>query len=205
MKNFVITIARQYGSGGREIGRKLADGLGYKYYDRDLITIAAKKSGYNSDALKEVDEKASNSFLYTLSYGPSFYSGGLSQINLPLNDKLYAVQSDIIRDIHKKDEGAVIVGRCADYVLSGKENTINVFIISDFDNRVQRIMERNELSASQAKDKIIKTDKRRANYYSYYTGKKWGKVDNYDLTLNIDKIGADGAVETIKSFLASLK
>lgn len=205
MNNFVITLARQYGSGGRELGQKLADDLGYKYYDRDLISLAAQKSGYNLEALSEVDEKAASSLLYTLSYGPTFYADGLTQINLPLNDKLFAVQSDIIRDIYKKGKGAVIVGRCADYVLADKENILNVYVISDFDNRVQRIMKRNEISESQAKDKIIKTDKRRANYYNYYTGRKWGRIENYDLIINIDKTGADGAVNVIKAYIESVK
>ena len=201
MKKHVITIARQYGSCGREIGRHLADALGYKYYDRDLITMAAEKSGYDKDLLSEADEKASNSLLYTLALGSSVYAQGFDQINVPLNDKLFIVQSDIIREIYESGNGAVIVGRCADYVLSGREDVAHIFITADFDKRVSTVAERNQISEAKAKEMVIKTDKRRANYYNYYTGNKWGKIDGYDLIINSCKTGIDGAVKVIRAFL----
>lgn len=201
MKKHIITIARQYGSRGREIGKKLAEDLGYKYYDRDLISLAAEKSGYNKDVLGEADEKAANSLLYTLALGSSVYAHGVEHINVPLNDKLYIVQSNIIKDIYESGEGAVIVGRCADYILADKEDVAHVFITADFDARVAAVSARSEVSEAKAKDLVVKTDKRRANYYNYYTGKKWGKIENYDLILNSTKTGVDGAVTVIKSFL----
>ena len=201
MKKHIITIARQYGSRGREIGKKLAEELGYKYYDRDLISMAAEKSGYNKDILGEADEKAANSLLYTLALGSSVYAHGVEHINVPLNDKLYIVQSNIIKDIYESGEGAVIVGRCADYILADKENVAHVFITADFDARVATVSARSEISEAKAKDLVVKTDKRRANYYNYYTGKKWGKIENYDLILNSTKTGVDGAVAVIKAFL----
>lgn len=202
MKKHVITIARQYGSRGREIGQKLADALGYKYYDRDLISMAAEKSGYNKDVLRAADEKAANSLLYTLALGSSVYAHGVDHINIPLNDKLYIVQSNIIKDIYQEGEGAVIVGRCADYILADKDDVVRVFISADFDSRVSVVARRSELNESKAKDIVIKTDKRRANYYNYYTGKKWGKIDNYDLVINSAKTSVDGAVRVIKAFIA---
>ena len=201
MKKHIITIARQYGSRGREIGKKLAEDLGYKYYDRDLISMAAEKSGYNKDILGEADEKAANSLLYTLALGSSVYAHGVEHINVPLNDKLYIVQSNIIKDIYESGEGAVIVGRCADYILADKEDVAHVFITADFDARVAAVAARSEVTESKAKDLVVKTDKRRANYYNYYTGKKWGKIENYDLILNSTKTGVDGAVAVIKAFL----
>ncbi len=201
MKKYVITIARQFGSRGREIGQKLAEALGYKYYDRDLISMAAEKSGMDKSVLGAADEKAANSLLYTLALGSSVYAHGVDNINVPLNDKLYIVQSNIIKDIYNSGEGAVIVGRCADYVLSEKENVIKVFISADFDNRVEVVSVRSAVTEAKAKDMVIKTDKRRANYYNYYTGKKWGKIENYDLVINSSKCGVDGAVKVIKAML----
>lgn len=204
MSKKIITIARQYGSCGREIGQKLAEKLGYKYYDRDLISMAAEKSGMNKEVLGEADEKAATSLLYTLALGSSVFAHGVDHINVPLNDKLYIVQSNIIKDIYNGDEGAVIVGRCADYVLSDKEDVIRVFISADFDKRVETVAERSNVSPSKAKDMVVKTDKRRANYYNYYTGRKWGKIDNYDLVINSTKSGADGAVKIIEAFIESI-
>ena len=199
MKKKIITIARQYGSCGREIGQALADKLGYKYYDRDLISLAADKSGMNKDILNEADEKAAKSILYTLALGSSVMAHGVDHINVPLNDKLYIVQSNIIKDIYNSGEGAVIVGRCADYILADKDDVIKVFISADFDQRVENVAKRNEVNSAKAKDMVVKTDKRRANYYNYYTGKKWGKIENYDLVINTTKSGVDGAVSIIKT------
>ena len=204
MSNKIITIARQFGSCGREIGQALAEQLGYKYYARDLISMAADKSGMNRDVLGQADEKAANSILYTLALGSSVYAHGVDHINVPLNDKLYIVQSNLIKEIHESGEGAVIVGRCADYILSDKENVVKVFISAEFDKRVETVAARSEVSPAKAKDMVIKTDKRRANYYNYYTGQKWGKIENYDLVVNSTKIGVDGAVKLIKSFAESM-
>ena len=201
MKKYVITIARQYGSRGRDIGKKLADALGYKYYDRDLISMAADKSGMDKAVLGTADEKAANSLLYTLALGSSVYAHGVDHINVPLNDKLYIVQSNIIKDIYESGEGAVIVGRCADYVLSDKEDVVRVFISADFDSRVATVAQRSAVTEAKAKDLTIKTDKRRANYYNYYTGQKWGKIENYDLVINSSKTDIDGAVRVIKAFI----
>lgn len=204
MKNYIVTIAREYGSGGRECGKKLAELTGYKFYDKDLITLAAQKSGMSTDALNSVDEKAASSLLYTLALGSSIYNNGIGNLNLPINDKLFVVQSQIIKDIADSGEGAIIVGRCADYVLSERQNVVKVYITSDFDTRVESVMQRHELTHSQAKDLIIKTDKRRSNYYSYYTGGKWGKADKYDIVVSTAKVGIDGAAQLIADYLKML-
>ena len=201
MSNFVVTIAREYGSGGREVGLLLSERTGLKFYDKDLITMAAQKSGMSADALQKADEKAANSLLYTLALGSSIYNHGVEHVNLPINDRLFVVQSEIIKELADSGEGAIIVGRCADYVLAGMENLIKVYITADFDIRVKSVMERHELSESAAKDLIIRTDKRRANYYSYYTGEKWGRADKYDLVISTDRIGLDGAAEQIKHYM----
>ena len=204
MKNYIVTIARQYGSGGRECGKKLSEITGFKFYDKDLITLAAQKSGLSTDTLQSVDEKAASSLLYTLALGSSIYNHGIGSVNMPINDKLFVVQSEIIKELASSGEGAIIVGRCADYVLSGRENLVRIYISADFDKRVETVMKRHDLTEAQAKDLIIKTDKRRANYYSYYTGDKWGKVDKYDLVVSTDKIGIDGAAQMIADYLKML-
>ena len=204
MKNYIVTIAREYGSGGRECGKKLAELTGYKFYDKDLITLAAQKSGMSTDALNSVDEKAASSLLYTLALGSSIYNSGMGSVNLPINDKLFVVQSQIIKDIANSGEGAIIVGRCADYVLSERDNVVKIYITSDFDTRVNTVMKRHDLTQSQARDLIIKTDKRRSNYYSYYTGEIWGKADKYDVVVSTARIGIDGAAGLIADYIKML-
>ena len=204
MKNYIVTIAREYGSGGRECGKKLAELTGYKFYDKDLITLAAQKSGMSTDALNSDDEKAASSLLYTLALGSSIYNSGMGSVNLPINDKLFVVQSQIIKDIANSGEGAIIVGRCADYVLSERDNVVKIYITSDFDTRVNTVMKRHDLTQSQARDLIIKTDKRRSNYYSYYTGEKWGKADKYDVVVSTARIGIDGAAGLIADYIKML-
>ena len=197
--NTIITIARQYGSGGREVGIRLAEKLGIKCYDRDLITMAAEKSGLSEEALGHVDEKAASSLLYTLVMGSNLYHSNVDQFNVPINDKLFCVQSEIIRDIAEK-ESCVIVGRCADYILAEHPSCIRVFVYSDFDARVKTICARQNVSEGEARDLIIKNDKRRSNYYNYYSGHKWGRLENYDLSVSTEKIGIEGAAALIESY-----
>lgn len=204
MKNYIVTIARQYGSGGREVGQRLAEILGCDFFDKNLITMASQRSGLDSETLGNVDEHAANSLLYTLALGSSSYSHGLERVNLPINDKLFVIQSEIIKEISKNGKGAVIVGRCADYVISDDPNLVKIFICADFTNRVKTVMERHNLKEAQAKDITVKTDRRRSNYYSYYTGEKWGKADKYDLIVSTDKIGIEGAAQLIASYLIML-
>ena len=204
MNNSIITIARQYGSGGLEVGQRLAELTGMPFYDKDLITMAAQKSGLSHAVLDAADEKAANSLLYTLAMGSSSYHQGVNNLHVPLNDKLFTVQSEIIRELAQDEKGAIIVGRCADYVLADHPNLLRVFISADFDKRVETIMTQQNISESQAKDLIVKTDKRRSNYYNYYTGGKWAKLENYDLVISTDKIGIEGAARLICMYIKSM-
>ncbi len=194
--NKVITIAREYGSGGREIGRKLSETLGIRFCDRDLITMAAEKSGLSADALHNVDEKASSSLLYTLAMGSSMIHSAVDVYNMPLNDKLFIMQSHIIEDLAEK-ESCVFVGRCADYILENRPGVFRVFIYADFNERVKNVAERRGISEADAKSDIVRTDRRRANYYNYYTGKKWGRLENYDLAVSSSLLGVDGTAALI--------
>ena len=204
-KKIVITIARQYGSGGREIGEKVAAQLGIPLYDKELITDAASKGSLDSDVLKNIDESAANSLLYTLAMGSNVLGSAMHfGYKMPLNDKLFILQSETIKE-YAKSGSCVIIGRCADYVLRDEKNVFRIFIYGDLDHRQARIMERHpEIKPTQIVDVINKTDKRRATYYNFYTGNKWGKFDNYDMLVNSSTLGIDGAVHLICASIRKL-
>ena len=194
----IITIARQYGSGGREIGEKVAEKLGIKLYDKELITEAANRGELDHTVTQLADESAANTLLYTLAMGSNVLGTTMNfGYKMPLNDKLFILQSDVIKEF-ASESSCVIIGRCADYVLRDEERLLRVFIYGDLDHRQARITERHpELKSSQIIDAISKTDKRRSSYYNFYTGNKWGKFDNYDIAINSSTLGIDGAVELI--------
>ena len=190
----VITIGRQFGSGGHNIGEKLAEKLGFTYYDKNLIDLAAEKSGMSQGVLSEVDEKAANPWLYA-----AMSQTGQTHIsmNLCTNDALFTAQSEIIRGI-AKTENAVIVGRCSDYILKDEDvSLINVFIYAPMEARIKRTMERDKVNEAQAVNLIKKNDKQRKLYYDFYTDRKWASHVNYDITLNSETFGIDGCTEII--------
>ncbi len=197
-KNIAITIARQYGSGGREIGDKVAKILGIPTYDKELITMAAKTENMNEEVLAKVDETATSSLLYTLAMGSNLF--GLphhsSPYTLPLNDKLFVLQSEVIRNLAAK-ESAVMIGRCADYVLREHPHRLSVFVYADIANRKRRVASRHDITENEALDIINKTDRRRSSYYNFYTGGKWGKYDNYHIAINSSKLGIEGTAMLI--------
>lgn len=199
--NNIITITRQFGSGGHDIGEALAKKLGIPFYDKELISIAAKESGICPEVFEAVDEKATNSLLYSLSVGLySFGSGFTNTGELPVNDRLYILQHKIIKELAEK-ENFVVVGRCADYILKDKVNVVKVFIYADLETRINRAIERNDIENDRAKQAVIKADKNRANYYSFYSGKKWGQPENYDLCINSTDLSTEQAVDLILSYL----
>ena len=192
----IVTIARQYGSGGREIGEKVAAALGIAFYDKELITMAAQKSGMSPNVLHSADEKASNSLLYTRAMGSSIYGASTLNYDIPINDRLFITQCDIIKNLAEKGS-CVMVGRSADYVLRDNPRHVSVFIYAKLEDRIHRVMERHSLSEGDARALIAKTDKRRANYYNFYTGQKWGKYDNYHMSLDSSLLGIDGTAKLI--------
>lgn len=196
-RNTVITIARQYGSGGREVGMRLAEALGIKSYDRELITMAAQKSGMSSEILNHADEKATNSLLYTLALGSSYYGAASIGTDVPINDKLFITQSQIIRDLAAEGP-CIIIGRCSDYVLRTNPARFSVFIYAPIEARIRRVIERGATKTEkEARDLISRTDKRRINYYNYYTGRKWGSPDNYNMMLDSSFLGIEGSARAI--------
>ena len=201
MANKIYTIGREFGSGGREVGEKLAAKLGIKLYDKELLQQAAKDSGFCEEIFENYDEKPTNSFLYSLvmdTYSVSGYSAA-PFLDMPLNHKVFLAQFETIKKIAEK-ESCVIVGRCADYALSDNPDCINIFIHADLDVRIKNVSRNLNITENKARDIINKTDKQRASYYNYYTSKKWGDSKSYNLSLDAGKLGTDNCVEMILKF-----
>lgn len=201
MANKIYTIGREFGSGGREVGEKLAAMLGIKLYDKELLQQAAKDSGFCEEIFENHDEKPTNSFLYSLvmdTYSVSGYSAA-PFLDMPLNHKVFLAQFETIKKIAEK-ESCVIVGRCADYALSDNPDCINIFIHADLDVRIKNVSRNLNITENKARDIINKTDKQRASYYNYYTSKKWGDSKSYNLSLDAGKLGTDNCVEMILKF-----
>ena len=183
----VITISREYGSGGRAIGERLAKELGIPFYNKELILMAAKESGLSEEYIKKTEQIKSTSFLYGLYMGAQ---------QLPMNDQIFLVQSKIIRQI--AEEGpCVIVGRCADYVLRERKDLLNVFIHAPLEYRAQRAREVYEKQAGNMEDFVKKKDKNRASFYNYFSQNKWGDARHYHLAIS-SEYGVDFAVSVIK-------
>jgi cytidylate kinase len=199
--NKIITISRQFGSGGREIGAKLAGKLGIPFYDNELITRAAKESGFSEAAFENAEKKATNSLLYSIAMGMNAYGNqDIGFTHLSLDDQLYLAQTNVIRKVASEGP-CVIVGRCADYILRDYNNVVHIFIWADLEARKQRAVSLYQMKANKVEEEIIKIDKRRANYYNYHANEKWGKAENYHLSIKSDYLGIDNSVECILRFL----
>lgn len=199
--NTIITIGREYGSAGREIGYKVAEAFGIKLYDKEMLARAAKESGICEEIFQSHDEKPTNSFLYSLvmdTYSMG-YSGN-TYTDMPINHKVFLAQFDAIKKI--ADEGScILVGRCADYALESYPNVVSVFIHADMQSRIKRIAKIYDLTDARAKDMIVKTDKKRASYYNYYTNKKWSDAGSYELCLTSSKLGTEGTAQAIIDYV----
>lgn len=197
----IITIGRQFGSAGREIGEKLAKEFNIPCYDKELLTRAAKESGFCEELIQTHDERPTNSFLYNLvmdTYSFGYNAAGL--IDMPISQKVFLAQFDAIKKM--AEEGpCIIVGRCADYALADYDNCLNIFIHGDKACKVKRIMEKYNLTESKAKDMIAKKDRQRQSYYNYYSSKKWGASESYDLSVNSSTLGIEGTVNLLKQFI----
>ncbi len=201
--NTIITIGRQFGSGGREIGEMVAEKYGIKYYDKELLSRAAKESGFCEEMIQNHDERPTNSFLYNLVMDTySFGYNASSFVDMPISHKVFLAQFDTIKKI--AEEGpCVIVGRCADYALSDFDNVLNIFIHADEDFKIKRIKERfaDITTDDKAREMMSKKDKQRQSYYNYYSSKKWGRADSYDLSINSAILGIEGTVKFITQYI----
>ncbi len=194
----VITIGRELGSGGRTIGKAVAEKLGVPYYDRELIDEAAKQSGLSPDFIEKSEQAVTGSFLYNIAMGNSYSYGmlGMAGTNsLPLTMQVFIAQQKVILEYAKSP--CVIVGRCSDYILREREDVLKVFIYSDLEKRAQRAIERYGCDRKKALDLIAKSDKGRARHFATFTDWDWGDRSNYDLMLNSGSVGVDRAVDII--------
>ena len=193
----VITISRQFGSGGHEVGEKLARQLNVPFYDKALIAMAAKQSGLSEEVFAHADEKATSSLLYSMVMGSYSFGARVPGINeMPINDKLFIIQSDIIKKA-AADGPCVIIGRCADYILREHENCLNVFVHANKEDRIRRSVMKKDCEERKAADFVTKKDKQRANYYNFYSNKRWDDLQNYDITIDTSRFTVDEAVELL--------
>lgn len=200
-KRLIITIGRQYGSGGSEIGAKLAEALGLNFYDKNILRMNSNESGIKESYFHLADEKAGNKLLYRIISSmtpekkePSFGSDLVSA------DNLFRFQSEVIRKL-AGEESCVIIGRCADYVLAGTEGLIRIFLYGNMESRAERLVKKGLCTSSDAPKTIKKIDRERRDYYRYYTGKDWSSPENYDLLLNTSFLTVEEVVEVIKGYV----
>ncbi|MBR6472952.1 MAG: cytidylate kinase-like family protein [Firmicutes bacterium] len=198
----LVTISRQYGSGGRMIGKLLAEKLGVPFYDREIIDMAVEASGYSREVIEGAEMKAKSGFAYSLASALSFNEGSVG--TLSVNDRLFLAQFQVIKEIGETEQG-VIIGRCADYVLKEMPGVTNVFIFAEQEDRIQRAISEYGDDPENIKNTINSIDKARANYYNYHTGYKWGDYKNYNLCINSSYITEDEAAELIKNYVEKRK
>lgn len=201
MKNYVITIARGYGSGGRMIGEMLSKELNINFYDRDLLKLASDDSGINESLFAKADETAKYSLLYSIA--KKVYKGQIippDRDDFISNENLFNYQAKIIKELAQK-ESCVIVGRCADFVLKDFDNVLRIYVHAPLEDCIQTVTDLNICPAHQAKNYIQTIDKRRAAYYHYFTGRHWQNADNYDLCLNTSHLNHQQCIELVKSYL----
>lgn len=195
--NTIITIGRQFASGGRDIGERIAKDFGIQIYDKEMLARAAKESGICEEIFETHDEKPTNSFLYSLvmdTYSMGYT--GSTYTDMPINHKVFLAQFDAIKKLASEGP-CVMVGRCADYALAESKDCFSVFIHANLDWRINRIAQKYGKTMKEAKDIINKTDKSRSSYYNYYTNKKWGSAAGYSLCIDSSKFGIEGTAQTI--------
>lgn len=206
----IITISREYGSGGRVIGRKIAENLGYEFFDKEIIDMAAESSGLSPDFIKKTEQNISSGWLYNLLLGSSFTGAsqnGVQQLGshvLPLQDQVFNAERNTILSL--KDKNCVIVGRCADYIfrtsdLVDSKDLLNIFIYADLDDKVKTAMKRHGWDEKEATKIVQQIDKRRANHYNTFTEDTWGDRKNYDLLVNSSTLGIEQTIDMLTAFI----
>ena len=200
MENRVITIARSYGSGGRKMGRLLAKELGYEYYDREILRIASDESGISEELFRQADEKQR---IPLFRIAREVYTGEVippDSDDFISNENLFRYQAKIIREL-AATRNCVIVGRCANFILRGRDNVLNVFVTAPVVDCVRRVMETDGLNLEAAEKKIKKIDKRRADYFKYFTGRQWQDAALYDLCLNTGHMSEQKCVDIVRAYM----
>ena len=200
MENRVITIARSYGSGGRKMGRLLAKELGYEYYDREILRIASDESGISEELFRQADEKQR---IPLFRIAREVYTGEVippDSDDFISNENLFRYRAKIIREL-AATRNCVIVGRCANFILRGRDNVLNVFVTAPVVDCVRRVMETDGLNLEEAEKKIKKIDKRRADYFKYFTGRQWQDAALYDLCLNTGHMSEQKCVDIVRAYM----
>lgn len=200
MKKFIVTISREFGSGGRLVGRQLSERLGVPFYDRELIELAAEKSGLSKEFIARSDERASSVLSLGLAASAGAEAGYFMQYDALTGDRAFFAQSSVIHDLAEKGS-CIIVGRCAGYLLRDNPDCVRILIHAPMDSRIERAKTTYGLPAKGLADKIYKADKGRANYHKHYTGDNWMDARSYDLCINTEVMGIEGAVDTIVKLL----
>ncbi|MGI6737290.1 MAG: AAA family ATPase [Anaerovoracaceae bacterium] len=199
MSKKIVTISREFGSGGRLIGRKLAEAMNVPYYDKKILDDIAKEHGYSVEMIEEDEKKAKNGFFYSLSN--AFGAAGYGPDTLSINERFFIAQFEYITDLAKKGEGGVIVGRCADYVLRDYPNATNIFVYAEEKDKIKRAVEEYGVPENEVKKTMQDVDRARANYYRYHTGQKWGEPVNYHLSMDSGYISIDNFVKIILDYI----
>lgn len=198
-KHVVITIGREFGSGGRAVGQQLAERLGIDYYDKELLALAAKEFGFGQEVFERADEKHST-FEGVLYWLNETFTSALNTENYMSNDSIFKMQSEVILRLAQRNS-CVIVGRCSDYILRNNEHCLSVFLHAPLADRIKRVAMRMGVSQQEACELIEMEDKNRAEYYNFYSSKTWGKASSYDLCLNVSMLGENGVVRVIESLV----
>lgn len=204
MVDCIITIGRQFGSNGREIGKRLAKKLDIPFYDKEILGETAKNSGLSEKILDSLDEKPTKSFLYSLVMDPYSYGFSNSGYHVNLNQQAFQATYDTVKKIGENGP-CVIVGRCADYALRHNPKLVKVFVYAPLDVRIKNVSEKYNLTEDKAKSQINKEDKGRASYYNYYTSKKWGDINSYDIFINSSLVDIDTTVENLANLITQIK
>lgn len=200
-KKLIVTIGRQYGSGGSEIGKRLAEDLGLHCYDKEILRMNSNESGIKESYFHLADERAGNRLLYKIISGLTPEMGAPSYgSDLVSADNLFRFQSEVIRKL-AAEESCVMIGRCADYILEGTEGLIRVFLYADMEDRAARIRSKNLYDADDVVKNIKRIDKERRDYHRYYTGRSWEDITNYDVMMNTSVLGVAGTVEALKDYI----
>ena len=193
----IITIGREFGSGGHALGTELAERLNIPLYDKEILEEASKKSGYSAEIFKKHDEKPTSSFLYSLAMGVNNFSHGYQR---PLVMEIYLAQFDAIKKMAEEGSG-IFVGRCSDYVLADNKDAFHIFVHADMEDRIKRTMKKYEVDEKKAEEMCIRNDKDRSSYYNYYSSTTWGDSRHYDLCLNTSKFTIEECADIIINYL----
>ncbi len=202
--NLIITISREYGSGGREIGEKLAMELGIPFYDKAIIDKAAKETGFCAEFIEKEEQKVTNSLLFNLATNSYSFGNMVSHYGQSLSDQVFQAEAKIIKEL-ASEGSCVIVGRCADYILKNQFPCFNVFICADFEKRCERAIKIDCIAKENAADIVKKKDKARIRHNQFYGSQDWGDARNYDITLNSGNLGIENAVQILKTAIENYR